>query len=219
MTPLFDFLFTPLTYAFMQRGLAASVMVGILCAVMGTYVVLRGMAFLGDAIAHAILPGIAVAYLLNGSLFLGAGIAAGAVALGIGFFEAAAKGAEEAAKELGDVEIIYTGPTDTTAEGQIEVINALIAQGVNAIAISANDRDALVPALKKAMDRGITLSDLRAIYAILSTKYPVAVPVTPQNEWANYSSTGASANTIDINDFWQCYWVSTGKLAKKYFGD
>ena len=56
-------------------------------------------------------------------------------ALGIGFFEAAAKGAEEAAAELGDVEIIYTGPTDTTAEGQIEVINALIAQNVDAIAI------------------------------------------------------------------------------------
>jgi rhamnose transport system substrate-binding protein len=78
-------------------------------------------------------------------------------ALGIGFFEAAAKGAEEAAAELGDVEIIFTGPTDTTAEGQIEVINALIAQEVDAIAVSANDRDALVPTLKKAMDRGITV--------------------------------------------------------------
>ena len=78
-------------------------------------------------------------------------------ALGIGFFEAANKGAEEAAKELGDVEIIYTGPTDTTAEGQIEVINALIAQGVDAIAISANDPDAVAPALKKAMERGITV--------------------------------------------------------------
>ena len=50
--------------------------------------------------------------------------------LGIGFFEAANKGAQEAAKELGDVEVIYTGPTDTTAEGQSEVINALIAQRV-----------------------------------------------------------------------------------------
>ena len=78
-------------------------------------------------------------------------------ALGIGFFEAAAEGAEEAAAELGNVEIIYTGPTDTTAEGQIEVINSLIAQGVDAIAISANDPDAVVPALKKAMDRGITV--------------------------------------------------------------
>ena len=46
-------------------------------------------------------------------------------ALGIGFFEAAAKGAEEAAAELGGVKIIYTGPTSTTAEGQIEVINSL----------------------------------------------------------------------------------------------
>jgi rhamnose transport system substrate-binding protein len=78
-------------------------------------------------------------------------------ALGIGFFEAANKGAQEAAKELGDVEIIYTGPTDTTAEGQIEVINSLIAQGVDAIAISANDPDAVAPALQKAMERGITV--------------------------------------------------------------
>ncbi|QDC10031.1 rhamnose ABC transporter substrate-binding protein [Oceanicola sp. D3] len=78
-------------------------------------------------------------------------------ALGIGFFEAAHKGAEEAAGELGNVEIIYTGPTDTTAEGQIEVINSLIAQGVDAIAVSANDTDALVPTLKKAQQRGITV--------------------------------------------------------------
>ena len=78
-------------------------------------------------------------------------------ALGIGFFEAAAEGAEEAAKELGNVEVIYTGPTDTTAEGQIEVINSLIAQQVDAIAVSANDTDALVPALKRAMQRGITV--------------------------------------------------------------
>lgn len=78
-------------------------------------------------------------------------------ALGIGFFEAAAEGAEEAAAELGNVEVIYTGPTDTTAEGQIEVINALIAQGVDAIAISANDPDAVAPALKRAMQRGITV--------------------------------------------------------------
>lgn len=75
--------------------------------------------------------------------------------LGNGFFDAAAKGAEDAAKELGDVEVIYTGPTSATAEGQIEIINSLIAQKVDAIAISANDPDALVPALKKAMDRGI----------------------------------------------------------------
>ena len=75
--------------------------------------------------------------------------------LGNGFFDAAAKGAEKAAAEIGGIEVIYTGPTSATAEGQIEIINSLIAQNVDAIAISANDPDALVPALKKAMDRGI----------------------------------------------------------------
>ena len=73
------------------------------------------------------------------------------------FFDAAHKGAEEAAKELGNVDIIYTGPTDTKPEGQIDLINSLIAQHVDAIEISANDRDALVPVLKKAMQRGITV--------------------------------------------------------------
>ncbi|HEY3344818.1 MAG TPA: metal ABC transporter permease [Anaerolineaceae bacterium] len=76
----------PLAYTFMQRGLLAALMVGILCAVVGCYVVLRSMAFLGDALAHAILPGVAIAYLLQGNLMLGALVAAVVVALGIGFF-------------------------------------------------------------------------------------------------------------------------------------
>lgn len=74
----------PLAYGFMQRGMLASVMVGVLCAVVGCYVVLRGMAYLGDAMSHAILPGIAVAYLLKGDILLGALGAAILVALGIG---------------------------------------------------------------------------------------------------------------------------------------
>lgn len=82
-------------------------------------------------------------------------IALVAKSLGNGFFEAANVGAQQAAKELGDVQVIYTGPTATTAEAQIEVLNGLIAQGVDAIAVSANDPDALVPVLKKAMQRGI----------------------------------------------------------------
>ena len=77
-----------------------------------------------------------------------------AKSLGNGFFDAVHKGADEAAKEL-DAEVIFTGPTTPTAEGQIEVLSALIAQRVDAIAVSANDPDALVPTLRKALDRGI----------------------------------------------------------------
>ena len=75
--------------------------------------------------------------------------------LGNGFFDAANQGALEAAKELKNIEVIYTGPAKATAEGQIEIVNALIAQKVSAIVISANDPDALAPSLKRAMERGI----------------------------------------------------------------
>jgi manganese/iron transport system permease protein len=82
---MIEWLAEPLKYVFMQRALLAGLMVGIVCSVVGCYVVLRSMAFLGDALAHAILPGVAIAYLLQGNLTVGALIAAIAVALGIGF--------------------------------------------------------------------------------------------------------------------------------------
>lgn len=88
MTTIINWLVEPLGYAFMQRGLLAASLVGVVCAVVGTYVVLRGMAFLGDALAHTILPGVALGYLVSGgareSLFwwaLGTSILS---ALGIG---------------------------------------------------------------------------------------------------------------------------------------
>jgi len=63
---LIDLIFTPLQYSFMVRGISAAVLTGIVCAVVGVYVVVRGMAFFGDALAHSILPGVAVGYLVTG---------------------------------------------------------------------------------------------------------------------------------------------------------
>jgi manganese/iron transport system permease protein len=63
---LFDLLLEPLRFPFMQRGLLAAVLVGIVCSVVGTFVVLRGMAFFGSALAHAILPGVALGYMAGG---------------------------------------------------------------------------------------------------------------------------------------------------------
>jgi len=82
---MINFLTEPLTYAFMQRGMLAAIMVGVLCSVIGCYVVLRSMAFIGDALAHSILPGVAIAYLFGGNMLFGALVAAIVVALGIGF--------------------------------------------------------------------------------------------------------------------------------------
>ena len=61
-----EILLQPFQYAFMVRGMLAAVLVGVVCAVVGTFVVLRGMAFFGDALAHTILPGLAVGYLVGG---------------------------------------------------------------------------------------------------------------------------------------------------------
>ena len=75
----------PLQFTFMQTGLAATVLVGATCAVLGVYVVLRSMAFIGDALAHTILPGLVAAYLLGLNLLAGAVVAGVATALGIGW--------------------------------------------------------------------------------------------------------------------------------------
>jgi len=65
---MIEWISAPLQYPFMVRGMIAATLVGIVCAVLGCFIILRGMAFLGDALSHAILPGVAAGYLLgNGS--------------------------------------------------------------------------------------------------------------------------------------------------------
>ncbi len=86
MNTLWSWIVAPLAYSFMQRGMLAAVLVGILCAIVGCYVVLRSMAFLGDALAHAVLPGVAIAYLMGANLLMGALAAAVVVALLISLF-------------------------------------------------------------------------------------------------------------------------------------
>jgi len=80
-----DHLIAPFHYAFMQRAFLTAVLVGVLCSTMGTYVILRRLAFIGDGIAHASFAGIVIAYLKGTNYYLGAGIVAVITALGIGF--------------------------------------------------------------------------------------------------------------------------------------
>jgi manganese/iron transport system permease protein len=77
-------LLEPLQYAFVQRALLAAVLVALVCASVGVFVVLRGLAFLGDAIAHAAFPGVVIAFLLKINIVIGGSIAAVASALAIG---------------------------------------------------------------------------------------------------------------------------------------
>lgn len=80
-----DLLLGPLEYAFMQRALLGALLVGVVCASVGVFIVLRGLAFLGDAIAHAAFPGVVLAFLLQVNLVVGGAVAAVVGALAIGF--------------------------------------------------------------------------------------------------------------------------------------
>lgn len=72
--------------AFLPKALAVAVMSSLVCGVIGSYVVLRGMAFIGDAVAHAVFPGLAVAFVLQGSLVLGGAIAGVCTAIAVAVF-------------------------------------------------------------------------------------------------------------------------------------
>lgn len=105
---MIDYLIQPLQYAFMVRGLIAALLTGIVCATVGSYVVLRGMAFFGDALAHAMLPGIAVGYLVSGGarepLFWWALLTAVLSSVGIGWISRSAEIREDTA-----IGIVFAG--------------------------------------------------------------------------------------------------------------
>jgi manganese/iron transport system permease protein len=81
---IFQWITDPLQYEFMQRAFIEVLLMGVACGLIGTYVVLRGMAFIGDALSHAIFPGVVVAFLLHISFFIGALVFGLITALSIG---------------------------------------------------------------------------------------------------------------------------------------
>lgn len=101
---MINWLLDPLGYGFILRALIAAVTVGVVCSILGTYVVLRGMAFLGDALAHTILPGVVIAFLVGIPLAVGALIFGILTAIGIG-----ALTEREALKEDTAIGVIFAG--------------------------------------------------------------------------------------------------------------
>ncbi|MFT8321838.1 MAG: metal ABC transporter permease [Bacillus sp. (in: firmicutes)] len=80
-----EFFHALMDYAFLQKALLTSVMVGIICGVIGSFIILRGMSLMGDAISHAVLPGVAISYIFGINFFFGAVISGIIAALGIGY--------------------------------------------------------------------------------------------------------------------------------------
>ncbi len=101
---MLDWVLEPLQYSFFVRALASAIIVGTVCAVLGAYIVLSGMAFFGDALAHTILPGVAIAFLIGWPLAIGALIFGVLTAIGIGYITE-----RSAIKEDTAIGIVFAG--------------------------------------------------------------------------------------------------------------
>lgn len=95
MSTLLDWLVLPLSYPFMQRALIVSVLVGAVCAVLSCYLVLKGWSLMGDAVSHAVLPGIVFAYVIGLPLALGAFVAGLSCALLTGYLKESSRVKED----------------------------------------------------------------------------------------------------------------------------
>ncbi|WP_078552804.1 metal ABC transporter permease [Bacillus alkalicellulosilyticus] len=85
MLQIANFIDQVMRYPYLQQALTAAVLVGIICGVIGCFIILRGMALMGDAISHAVLPGVVIAYMLGSSFFIGAVVTGVITALAIGY--------------------------------------------------------------------------------------------------------------------------------------
>ena len=90
-----QWLLDPLMVSFVRRALFAGMLVSVLCGLVGTWVVLRGMAFMSEAISHGMLPGVAVAYLAGANLLLGAAASAVVMILGVAWVSKNARLSED----------------------------------------------------------------------------------------------------------------------------
>lgn len=138
-----DAILEPLAFQFFQRALIASVLAGVVCAVVGSYVVLKGLAFIGDAIAHAAFPGVVVAFMIGAPYAIGGGIAAFLTAVTIGWISRRARIRVDTA-----IGVVFAGTFAlgillySTIQGFVgELFGFLVG---NVLAISADDLVGLV---------------------------------------------------------------------------
>lgn len=94
---LIELIAEPFGYAFMRNALTAGALAVVASSLVGTWVVMRGMAFMGDALAHGVLPGIAIAFLVGGNLLVGGALAAGVMIAGIALVSARSRLGEDTA--------------------------------------------------------------------------------------------------------------------------
>ncbi|AFY71160.1 ABC-type transporter, integral membrane subunit [Thalassoporum mexicanum PCC 7367] len=176
---LFSKLIEPFSAPFMQRSLSVGVMVGLICAVVGTYLMVQRLALLGDAISHSVLPGMAIAYALEASIVIGAFIAGILSTIVINWIRARSDIKEDAAMGI--------------------VFSAFFALGIILITIIQKNEPIDLNHFLFGNILAVTFNDLRDTAIIAVAVIAVIILLYKELLFYSFDPLGAQANGLPIN--------------------
>jgi manganese/iron transport system permease protein len=179
MAALIETLIEPLQYSFMQRSLIEAIIVGIICAVVGSYLMVQRLALLGDAISHSVLPGLAIAFLLGANIFVGAFISGLLSTLCINLIRTRSPIKEDAAMGI--------------------VFSAFFALGITLITIIQKENKLDLNHFLFGNILGVTLADVRDTSIIATLVLVVVVAIYKELLFYTFDKLGAQAAGLPVH--------------------
>lgn len=176
---MWDILVEPLQYSFMQRSLIVAILVGIICSVVGCYLMVQRLALLGDAISHAVLPGLAIAYIIGANIFVGAFIA-GVMSTAI-------------------INVIRTRSNIKEDAAMGIVFSAFFALGIALITVIQKDNKIDLSHFLFGNILGVTLDDVRDTAIIAVAIVLIVVLIYKELLFYTFDPLGAEAVGLPVN--------------------
>jgi len=176
---MLETLIEPLQYSFMQRSLVIAVLVGIICAVVGSYLMVQRLALLGDAISHSVLPGLAIAFIIGADIFIGAFIAGVLSTVVITLIRTRSPIKEDAAMGI--------------------VFSAFFALGITLITIIQKDNKIDLNHFLFGNILGVTLTEVRNTAIISTVVVTVVVLLYKELLFYTFDPLGAQAAGLPVN--------------------
>ena len=179
MLSLFNLLMEPLQYSFMQRSLVMAVIVGVISAVVGSYLMVQRLALLGDAISHSVLPGLAIAFIVGANIFVGAFIAGVISTALINLIRTHSKIKEDAAMGI--------------------VFSSFFALGITLITVIQKENKIDLNHFLFGNILGVTLADVRDTFAIAVIVILVVILLYKELLFYTFDTSGAQAAGLPVH--------------------
>ncbi len=176
---MLEALISPLQYGFMQRSLVVAIIVGLLCAIVGSYLMVQRLALLGDAISHSVLPGLAIAFMIGANIFIGAFIAGVVSTLAIAWIRTRSPIKEDAAMGI--------------------VFSAFFALGITLITVIQKDNKIDLNHFLFGNILGVTTNEVRDTAIIAITVLLVVFALYKELLFYTFDPSGAQAAGLPVN--------------------